>query len=317
MKIVIPGGSGQLGCILARSFNDRGHQVTVLSRNPGDAPWKTFYWDGENPGPWTETLEGADVIINMAGRCVNCRYNATNQKEIIDSRVNSTKAVGQAIEKAANPPKLWLQAATATIYAHRYDAPNDDITGQIGGTEPDVPKSWKFSIEVATRWEEACRAFHLPETRKVIMRSAMVMSPDQNGVFDLLSNLVRRGLGGHNGHGRQFVSWIHDQDFVRAIDHLIEHEELEGVVNLAAPEPLPNHDFMSALRQSWGIPFGLPATRWMLEIGAFFMRTETELILKSRRVTPSRLLNSGFDFKFPSWPKASQQLCDRHWRKSA
>ncbi|MCS6910461.1 MAG: TIGR01777 family oxidoreductase [Anaerolineales bacterium] len=315
MKVVIPGGSGQVGTILARSFHRAGHEVVTLSRKPGHAPWRVVVWDAETQGAWAAELDGADVVINLAGRSVNCRYTPANRKLILESRIKSTQAVGEAIRRAARPPRVWLQASTATIYAHRYDAPNDEVTGILGGNEPDAPKSWRFSIEVATAWERAAQQAQAlnPNTRQVLLRSAMTMSPDRGGIFDVLLRLVRFGLGGQAGDGRQYVSWIHDKDFVRAILWLIEHDDLSGPVNLAAPNPLPNAEFMRLLRAAWGMPFGLPASRWMLEIGALFMQTETELILKSRRVIPRRLQESGFTFHFPMWDNAARDLCAR-WR---
>lgn len=312
MKVVIPGGSGQVGAILARAFTDDGHEVVVLSRNPGAAPWRVAGWDGRTIGPWAAEIDGADVVVNLAGRSVNCRYNAANRRAMLESRVDSTRAVGEAIRQAARPPFVWLQASTATIYAHRYDAENDEATGILGGAEEDAPGTWRFSIDVARAWERAANEAETPRTRKVLLRSAMTMSPDRGGVFDVLLGLVRRGLGGVNGDGRQYVSWIHDRDFVRTVYWLIENP-LEGPVNLAAPNPLPNAEFMRALRKAWGIGIGLPATRWMLEIGAVFLRTETELILKSRRVVPGRLLEGGFEFEFPTWERAAADLC-RRWR---
>lgn len=322
MKIVIPGGTGQVGTVLARAFAADGHDVVVLSRQPRSksAPWQVTSWDAANLGDWAREIDGADVVINLAGRSVNCRYNAANRRPIMESRINATRAVGQAIAQAARPPRLWLQASTATIYAHRYDAPNDEYTGIIGGNEPHAPEKWRFSIDVATSWEAAANEIDTPRTRKVLMRSALTLSPDRGGIFDVLLGLVRRGLGGRSGDGRQYVSWIHDVDFVRSVHWLIEHEELDGVVNLASPNPLPNAEFMRDLREAWaevgggiGGRIGSPATRWMLEIGAIFMRTETELILKSRRVVPARLLESAFEFQFQTWRKAARDLC-RRWR---
>jgi len=313
MRIVIPGGSGQVGNVLARAFHGDGHDVVILSRGSLDAPWRSVRWDGVELGEWVEELDGADVLVNLAGRSVDCRYHARNREEILRSRVDSTRVLGRAVAKVDRPPPLWLQASTATIYAHRYDAPNDEATGILGGSEPGVPETWRFSIEVATAWEREVDEAPTPDTRVVKLRSAMIMSPDRGGVFDTLLRLVRWGLGGKSGHGRQYVSWIHDADFIRAVYWLIEHQEVDGVVNVAAPEPLPNADFMKALREAWGISFGLPATRWMLEIGAFFLRTETELILKSRRVVPGRLADAGFEFEHPSWPEAARELC-AHWR---
>jgi uncharacterized protein (TIGR01777 family) len=314
MKLVVPGGSGQVGTLLARAFVADGHEVVVLSRKPAPTPWRTLPWDAETVGDWAAEIDGADAVINLAGRSVNCRYNAENRRLIKSSRIDSTRAVGQAIARAARPPRVWLQASTATIYAHRYDAPNDEETGALGGSEPDAPSTWRFSIDVARSWEQAANEAVVGRTRKVLLRSAMTMSPDPGGVFDVLLGLVRWRLGGASGDGRQYVSWIHDLDFVRAVYWLIDHEELEGPVNLAAPGPLPNAEFMSVLRQAWGVGFGLPAARWMLEVGAFFLRTETELILKSRRVVPGRLLRSGFAFELPAWPEAAGDLC-RRWRE--
>lgn len=320
MKIVIPGGSGQVGTLLARAFHARGDEVVVLSRTAPSAdrmsaqPWRVAEWDGENAGDWVSEFEGADAIINLAGQSVNCRYTPENRRVIIDSRVNSTRIVRQAIQAAKTAPRVWLQASTATLYAHRYDVPNDEASGIIGGSEPNAPDTWRFSIDVVKKWEQEANAALTPRTRKVLMRSAIVMSPDRGGPFDMLLRLVRFGLGGSYGDGKQFVSWIHDVDFVRSVEWLIQHEELDGPVNLAAPNPLPNTEFMASLRKAWGIPFGLPATELMLELGAFVLRSETELMLKSRRVVPTRMLQSGFSFQFPTWLEAARDLCSR-WRQ--
>ena len=311
MKIVIPGGSGQVGTVLARALHKGAHEVVVLSRKPVEAPWRTVAWDGETLGDWIREFEGADAIINLAGQSVNCRYTPANRKIIKDSRVKSTRVVGEAIAQAWKPPRVWLQASTATIYAHRYDAPNDELTGILGGSEPNAPDTWRFSIDVVTSWEWALKESPTPNTRRVAMRSAIVMNPDHGSPFDMLLRLVRFGLGGQAGDGKQYMSWIHDRDFVGAVLWLIEHDELEGPVNLAAPNPLTNSEFMSILRTAWGMHFGLPACEWMLELGAFMLSSETELILKSRRVVPTKLLQSGFEFRFPTWPEAARDLCIR------
>ena len=311
MKVAIPGGAGQVGTILARALHADGHEVIVLSRQPQATPWRTVAWDGVTLGPWAREVDGSDVVINLAGRSVNCRYTPGHRQEILESRVQSTRVVGAAIADARRPPRVWLQASTATIYAHRYDAANDEATGSIGGREADVPSDWHFSIEVAQAWERALEEAATPATRKVALRSAMTMSPDAGGIFDTLLALVRRGVGGTAGDGRQFVSWIHFEDFVRATRWLIDHDEIDGTVNVAAPNPVPNEEFMRALREAAGVRVGLPATKWMLEIGAVFMRTETELILKSRRVVPRRLLESGFVFDYPIWKAAAADLCAR------
>ena len=308
MKLVIPGGSGQVGTVLARAFHQGGHEVVVLSRRPHGQPWRVVAWDGATLDGWSKELDGCDVVINLTGRSVNCRYTAANRKEILDSRILSTRVLGHAVAQAIRPPQVWLQASTATIYAHRYDAPNDETTGILGSDEPNAPSSWKFSIDVARAWERAFDDVRAPHTRKVTLRSAMTMSPDKGGVFDTLRGLVRCGLGGRAGDGRQFVSWIHYRDFVAAVRWLIDRDDVSGIVNVASPCPLPNAEFMRLFREASGTPFGLNLSTWMLEIGAFFMRTETELILKSRRVVPTRLLQQGFQFEFTQWGEAVRAL---------
>ena len=313
MKIIIAGGTGQVGTVLARKFHADAHEVVILSRKPAEADWRIVTWDARNLGDWKSEIDGADVVINLAGRSVNCRYNDENRRQIMDSRVNSTKVIGEAISNAKNPPKVWLQSSTATIYAHRFDAANDDITGVIAEIQPQAPSAWNFSIDVAKSWERVTNEAVTPKTRKVLMRSAMIMSPDRDGIFDTLLGLVKKGLGGTAGSGKQFISWIHERDFLNSVDWLIEHQELDGAINLASPNPLPNAEFMRILREAWGTKIGLPAMDWMLEIGAIFMRTETELILKSRRVVPTRLIESGFSFGFPNWQAAAKGLC-KNWR---
>ena len=313
MTIVIPGGTGQVGTLLARAFHRDGHEVIVLGRSPGPAAWRVRRWDPANPAGWSHMLDGADVVINLAGRSVNCRYNRTNRREILDSRVDSVRAVAAAVADAKRPPRVWLQASTATIYAHRFDAPNDESSGVIGGSEADAPDTWRFSIDVATAWEKAIDDAVVPFTRKVKLRSAVTLSPDPGGIFDTLLMLVRRGLGGAAGSGRQYLSWIHEFDFIRAVYFLIARSDIDGAVNLASPNPLPNREFMTVLRRAWGTSIGLPASGWMLEIGAVLLQTETELILKSRRVIPGRLLREGFTFTYAEWPDAARELCER-WR---
>ena len=314
MKIAIPGGTGQVGTLLARAFHKDGHEVVVLGRqSPKAAPWQVEQWNLTNVSAWSDKLDGADVVINLAGRSVNCRYTRQNRDEILQSRLESVRAVGQAISNAKRPPRIWLQASTATIYAHTYGAPNDEVSGVIGGAEPDAPGAWRFSIGVAQAWEKVFDEFPAPGTRKVKLRSAVILSPDRGGIFDTLLALVRKGLGGTSGDGRQYVSWIHEVDFIRAIYFLIARGDMDGVVNLASPNPVPNREFMSALRQAWGTSIGLPSAKWMLEIGAVFLRTQTELVLKSRRVVPARLLQEGFSFTYPDWPEAARDLCEQ-WK---
>lgn len=317
MKIVVPGGTGQVGGILRRALAARGDEVVVRSRRPEvlEPGVRHVVWDGRTLGAWAAELEGADAVVNLAGRTVSCRYTDTNLRQMMDSRVDSTRVVGEAIAAAAEPPRVWLQMSTATIYADARTRPqgpaHDEATGQIGGDEPDVPLYWEYSVRIARRWETAQVEAPTPGTRKVQLRTAMVMTPDRGGIFDYLSWMARLGLGGPVDGGGQFVSWIHGEDFVRAVELLLERDDVEGPVNLAAPEPLPQRQFMRVLRRAWGQPVGLPATRLMAEVGALVLRTDTELLLKSRRVVPGRLLDLGLAFEHPTWQTAARDLVAR------
>ena len=302
-----------MGQILARHFHAQGDEVEVLGRIPRPAPWKMTAWNGRDLGAWTDSIDGADVVINLTGRSVNCRYNAENRREILDTRVHSTRVIAEAINQAAQPPSIWMNASTATIYRHSLDRDMNEL-GELGGNEKNIPDTWRFSIDVAKAWEAAFFEAKTPGTRKVALRSAMIMSPDGGGVLAVLLGLVKKGLGGKAGSGGQYVSWIHDEDFIRALEFIIEHPEVDGAVNVCSPNPLPNVDFMATLRHVYGTPAGLPASKWMLELGAVFLRTETELILKSRRVVPARLLQAGFQFGFPDWEAAAEDLV-RRWER--
>ena len=313
MKVVIPGGTGQVGAILDRALTADGHDVVVLTRSPRNA--RQVRWDGSTLDGWAKHIDGSDAVINLAGRSVSCRYTDANLDAMMSSRVQSARVVGEAIAHAKRPPKVWLQMSTATIYAHRFDAANDESDGLIGGGESGVPQYWAYSVKIAQNWEAAQEHAETPETRKVALRSAMVMSPDRGGVFDVLSWLVRLGLGGSVAGGRQYVSWIHDRDFVRAVQFLIEREDLAGAVNLASPRPLPQREFMRELRSAWRMPIALPATAWMAEIGAFAIRSDTELLFKSRRVVPGRLAEAGFTFDYPDWQAAATDLVPRRRRR--
>src|SRR5229473_8211788 len=234
MRIVITGGSGQVGQILARHFHSSGHTVAVVARNIRPQPWSTIRWDGQHLGEWANELDGCDVVVNLAGRSVNCRYSEANRREIKESRIVTTRLVGDVVAQSSEPPKVWMNASTATIYTHLTDRPMDDVDGVIGGDEPGLPSTWRFSYDVATSWEKAFFEASTPRTRKVALRSAIVMSPDRGGAFETLLNLVRVGLGGTSGSGGQFVSWVHDVDFGRAIDFLLAHGELNGCVNISS-----------------------------------------------------------------------------------
>jgi NAD dependent epimerase/dehydratase family enzyme len=219
--------------------------------------------------------------------------------------------VGQAIAAAARPPTAWLQMSTATIYAHTYAAANDDLTGVIGGYEEGVPAYWAFSIDIAQAWERELDEAEVPATRKVALRAAMVMTADRGGVFDVLSRMARLGLGGPVAGGGQYVSWIHEDDFTSAVRFIINDGALTGPVNISSPGPVRQRDLMRELRTAWGVPVGLPATRWMAEIGALALRSDTELLLKSRRVIPARLTAAGFEFEHGTWPAAARDLVQR------
>jgi uncharacterized protein len=304
MKVVIPGGTGHIGTFLSRALVAAGHEVVVVGRHGG------VRWDGRTLGPWAAEVDGADAVVNLAGRSVSCRYTEENLREMMTSRVDSARVVGEAIAAAARPPRVWLQMSTATIYAHRFDAPNDEATGVLGGEEPDVPGYWAYSVEIAKNWEAALAAADTPATRKVALRTAIVMSPGRGGAFTTLRGMARLGLGGSVAGGAQYVSWLHETDFVRAVEFLLT-TELDGPVNLAAPNPLPQKELMRELRAACRMPVGLPATRWMAELGAWALRSDTELLLKSRRVVPGRLLDAGFTFRHPTWPDAARDLVSR------
>jgi hypothetical protein len=327
LRIVLPGGSGQVGQVLARHFQERGHHVTVLTRGPYTAPWHTVHWDGENIGPWIDTLEGADLCINLTGRSVNCRYTAENRQQIYSSRISSTRLLNEVIANLADPPKLWMNASAATLYrrvldAQGVDLPLDESSGlscverkysELESTAELCPSRHGFTQRVIRDWEAAFFQTSTPRTRKVALRSGVVFSPTPGTAFSMLSNLVRLSLGGKQGSGRQFVSWIHEADYARAVEFLVGREEIDGPVNIVAPNPLPNRAFMEAMRDAWDVPNGLPAPSLAIHLGAFVMRTEAELVLQSCRAVPGRLLSAGFRFRFPEWPEAAEDLVHQ-WR---
>jgi uncharacterized protein len=305
-RIILAGGSGFAGRLLARAFARDGYEVVVLARTPRTLAnvARVAVWDGRSLGAWAGELEGARAVINLSGRSVNCRYNQKNRKLILDSRVESTKVLGEAIRQCAQPPRVWLNAATATIYKHSFEKALDE-GGEIGGTRDAKDE---FSVEVAQAWEAAFDSAPTPGTRHVKLRMAMIFGTGEGGVFRVLRRLARWGLGGSMGGGQQYVAWIHEADYCRAVQWLVQREDFSGAVNLVAPNPLTNREMMRTLRGAFGAPFGLPATRWMLEIGAFFLRTETELMIKSRRVVPARLLREGFEFRYPRMEEAAREI---------
>lgn len=289
-KIILAGGNGYLGHVLTSYYRDLATEIIILSRKaaPINGNIKTVVWNGQNEGEWEQTLEGAELLVNLCGKNVNCRYTEKNKAEIISSRVNPTKLLGKAIAKLNNPPELWINITSATIYRHAEDHPQDEENGDTG---------YGFSVEVCKIWEKTFFETSTPSTRKIALRMGIVLGRS-DGVFPRLLNLVKFGLGGKQGDGEQYVAWVHEQDVANSIEWLNEHKELSGAINCTAPEPIKNTDLMKCIRNAYGIPFGLPSPVWLLELGAMVIGTETELILKSRWVLPKRLTDSGYEFLF-------------------
>lgn len=287
MKIIIAGGSGFLGQALDQYFTAQGHQVSILTRSPQQA--NHLPWDGKTLGPWVEHLNSTDLLINLSGKSVDCRYTASHRKAIFASRLESTAILQKALQACASPPKAWLNASSATTYVHAEVHKMTETEGIIGDD---------FSMRVCKEWEAGFFAEPLPHTRKIALRTSIVLG-DEGGAFPKLRGLTRWGLGGRQGSGRQWVSWVHLRDFCRAVDFCCQNETLRGPVNITAPEPIRNRDFMAALRQRYRRPWGLSAPQPILEIGTWLLQTESELILKSRYVFPQRLQESGFVFTYP------------------
>ena len=306
-KIILAGGSGFLGGELAKHFKTLDWDVVILTRSPKSRTdgVREIAWDTKSLGDWARELDGATAVVNLTGRSVDCRYNAKNRREIMESRVNSTRVVGQAIAQCKTPPRVWLNSSTATLYQHTFGKPHDESSREMDSA---TDAKDAFSVEVAQAWERTLDETNTPNTRKVALRTSMVLGLGRNSVFPVLRRLTKLGLGGRQGSGKQFVSWIHVEDFCRAIEWIIAHDDLVGPINQCAPNPLPNAKMMKLFREVCGVPIGLPAAEWMLEIGAFFLRTETELIFKSRRVVPGKLLQSGFAFCFPAFREAIKNL---------
>jgi len=291
-KIVLAGGNGYLGRVLAEYYRPLAEEIVILSRREKvqDGNIKTVLWDGKTEGAWKNSLNEADMLINLCGKNVNCRYTKKNQQEIIHSRVIPAKLLGKVIGEMQHPPGLWINVTSATIYRHAEDRPQDEETGEIGTG---------FSVKVCQNWEEAFFGTNTPNTRKVALRMGIVLG-SHDSAFPRLLNLVRFGLGGKQGDGQQYVSWIHEQDAAKCTEWIMQHKDLQGIINCVAPQPVKNEALMASIRQVYGVPFGLPSPAWLLEIGAKLIGTETELILKSRWVLPKRLAASGYSFVFPN-----------------
>jgi uncharacterized protein (TIGR01777 family) len=298
-KIVLAGGTGYLGNVLAKYFRDKAKEIVILSRKAGEqgGNCRLVTWDAETPGAWTKELEGADLLVNLCGKNVNCRYTKEAKAEIFSSRLLPTELLGKVVAGLQNPPKLWINSASATIYRHAEDRPQDEETGEIGTG---------FSVEVCKAWEEGFFKWETPKTKKVALRVGLVLG-QSDGVFPRLKSLVFCGLGGHQGTGRQMVSWVHEQDFARCVEWICRYSNDGNIYNVTAPEAISNRELMKILRQAAGIPLGLPSPHWLLALGAKIIGTETELVLKSRWVYPKRLLDAGFSFSFPT---AGPAICE-------
>jgi uncharacterized protein (TIGR01777 family) len=300
-KIILAGGSGYLGAALANHFKSKASEMIILSRRPGPdgGNVRQVWWDGKNPGAWTKELEGSDLVINLAGKSVNCRYSEKNKKEIYSSRLDSTKAIGHAILQCKEPPRVWINSSSATIYQGSFDTDRTESNGIIGDD---------FSMDVCKKWEAAFDSCITPRTRKVVMRTSIVLGRNGGAMVPLI-NLVKSGLGGKQGNGQQFVSWIHENDFCRAVEWIADNNSASGIYNVVAPGAVHNAEFMIRLRRSLNIGWGIPIPKLLLKAGAFFIGTEAELVLKSRKVYPQRLLNEGFVFEFSDLKEALNQIC--------
>jgi len=299
-KIVLAGGNGYLGHVLAKHFSPITDKIIILSRKaqPAKGNIKTIVWDGKTVGDWTKALENADLLVNLCGKNVNCRYTTKNREEIIQSRLQPTALLGTMIKEMEAPPKLWINITSATIYRHAEDRYQDEISGEIGTG---------FSVEVCKAWENCFFETSTPKTRKIALRMGIVLGK-ADGAFPRLLNLVKAGMGGKQGNGEQYVSWVHEQDAARSIEWLLQQEEINRIINCTAPNPVKNHALMLQIRKTYCISFGLPAPAWLLAIGAKIIGTETELILKSRWVKPTLLLNGGFEFKYPTIELAIEDI---------
>ncbi|SFD75724.1 TIGR01777 family oxidoreductase [Flavobacterium phragmitis] len=298
-KLIIASGTGFLGQVLVHHFKNKFEEIVILTRGKAETidGIKYVHWNARTFTGWEKELENATVLINLAGKSVDCRYTKKNKKEILWSRIDSTKILNKAVLNCKNPPKHWLNSSTATIYRFSLDKQMDEVDGEIGND---------FSINVALSWEKAFFKTETPNTLKTALRTSIVLGKN-GGAFIPLKALAKIGFGGKQGKGNQFVSWIHEDDFANAVDFIIE-KEMTGVINIVSPTPIRNIDFMQKLRKAVGFPFGIPLNKFFLEIGSFLIRTETELVLKSRNVVPKRLLENGFEFKFGEIDEAFQDL---------
>jgi uncharacterized protein len=304
MKILIAGGNGFLGKALEKYFLKTNNEVIILTRQPKAS--NHIYWDGVNLGPWTLALENADVLINLAGKSVDCRYTNENKKEILNSRLFSTKILNTALESVLKPPKVWLNSSSATIYIHAETQLMSE-TNEILGDD--------FSMGVCKQWENAFFEQSSINIRKIALRTSIVLG-NEGGAFPKIKAVAKIGLGGKHGNGTQKMSWIHINDFCKAIAFIIKEENITGVVNVTSPNPVSNELFMKIVRDKLGIKFGLNSPVVLLELASIFLRTETELLLKSRNVFPEKLIKKGFPFDFPKMEIALNDLTKKLLEKS-
>lgn len=304
-RVVIAGGSGFLGLSLAEYLSSRNAEVTILSRNKSQTDYRHELWDARTTGKWCDCLEKADVLINLAGRTVNCIKTPDHKDEILRSRVESTRVLGQACRNCETPPSLWIQMSTAHIYG---DPPHTVCT-------EDSETGIGFAPEIGKAWERTFDESKLDSQRGVVLRTSFVIGRDRGagaGALGMLGFLARVGLGGKVGKGTQGMSWIHELDLNRIIASAIEDSQLSGCLIASAPNPVSQVEFTRILRRAVGMPIGLPATEWMVRLGApLVFRTDPELALYGRYVTSSRLSDYGFDFQFPDLETA---LCDLYGR---
>ena len=299
-KLIIAGGTGFLGKALISKYEHDFDEIIILSRSANTQLKNVRYvqWDAKSFGSWCSELEGATAIINLCGKSVDCRYTEKNKALIFSSRLDSTQIIGEAILKCINPPTLWINGASATIYAHSENKRRTELSTEIGSG---------FSVEVCKAWENVFNEFTLPNTRKVNLRISMVMGRE-GGVFPVLMGMTAKGLGGTMGKGTQQVSWVHIDDFCNFVNRVIDRDDVVGVYNVVAPNPITNKNMMALFRKKVHVKIGLPATEWMLKIGAILIGTETELILKSRYSYPEKALSEGFLFKYKTFQECLDNL---------
>jgi uncharacterized protein len=299
MKIIIAGGTGFLGESLEKHFREKGFQICILTRKPKRD--NEIYWDARTLGEWKHSIDGADVLINLTGKSVDCRYHEKNKKEIYASRIDSTRILQEAVDQCTSKPKVWLNAASATIYVHSETQLNTEEDGAIGDD---------FSMNICKSWEKEFFKFNNENVRKAALRTSIVLG-NNGGAFPKLRMITKLGLGGKQGRGEQRVSWIHIDDFCKAVQWIIDREDISGPVNITAPNPVSNEDLMKKMRRYLKIPFGLNAPVWQLEIASLFLNTETELLLKSRNVYPEKLIRKGFQFSYPDLDNALTDLLNK------